>query len=94
MPYRDDLQHTRKRGTPILIRVICCVIVFVLLLVWGWLAEQHHRSLHHPSPLHNDPPSQPSRLSVYNLDHAHHFLPRQYVKILRYPSARDEEQAN
>jgi hypothetical protein len=93
--YRDHPQHTNRSNTSsILNRAIVCLIVFVLILALGWLTERYHRrSLHSPSSpeltRHQVPTETPLR--IYELDHAHRFLPRQYVKILRYPVIEEQD---
>lgn len=76
-------------------KLISCIIVFALLLAWGWLTHRQQSLVHHPPIVQELVEHHASQdvtiLRAYEWRNLHIFLPREYVKIIRYRIEMSEE---
>lgn len=70
------------------IKIAVCIGMFMILLAWGWYMEQKHQRLHQSPTIdrivHHHGSQDVTMMRADELDQSAFFLPRQYVKIIRY----------
>lgn len=87
---RKKQQNRLLRGR-LLGKITACLAVFAIILIWGWRTEYEFRRSHHPPAFEmlneEEEANDVTILRRIEINDAHLFLPRQYVKILRREQA-------